>query len=113
MLRGRDYTQRVDVYTKCEVVDSYKKVTTTFTFIGTYPAAVRVLSGTKALYYQERGIQHPVEVEMRSLEREIGKIVWQGKEIYPSSVVNSRDADEINRRDRGKFIIISGGFRNG
>lgn len=112
MLRGRDYTEKVDVYTKCEVVDDYKKVTTTFTFIGTYPAAVRQLSGTKALYYQERGIQYPVQIEMRAIERAIGKLIWNGNVIYPSSVINSRNADELNKRDRGKYIIIEGGIRN-
>ena len=56
MIRGRDYTERIKAYKTTEVVDAYGKKTTTFVLLGTYPAEVKVLSGKKALYYQERGI---------------------------------------------------------
>lgn len=110
MIRGRDYTERIAVYKGVEVVDSYGKKTTTFTLLGTYPAAVRVLTGTKALYYQERGIKFPVQIEMRYISGTISKIVWDNKTIYPTSIVDSKDNKEIGQRDRGKFLIIEGGF---
>lgn len=110
MIRGRDYTERVTCYSSVEVVDAYGKKTTTFSLIGTYPAAVRVITGTKALYYQERGIKHPVIIEMRAISSVIAKIVWDSKTIYPSSIMDSRDSKEISERDRGKFLTIEGSF---
>ena len=110
MIRGRDYTERVTCYSGVEVVDTYGKKTTTFTLIGTYPAAVRVITGTKALYYQERGIKHPVIIEMRAISSVIAKIVWDSKTIYPSSIMDSRDSKELSERDRGKFLTIEGSF---
>lgn len=110
MIRGRDYTERIACYSSVEVVDAYGKKTTSYTLIGTYPAAVKVLSGTKALYYQERGVKHPVIIEMRAISGTIAKIVWDSKTIYPSSVMDSKDSKEIEGRDRGKFLTIEGSF---
>lgn len=110
MIRGRDYTERVQVFIAIEVPDAYGKKTTTHSLLGTFPAAVRVLTGTKALYHQERGIKFPVQIEMRYISGTITKIVWDNKTIYPTSIVDSKDNKEIGQRDRGKFLIIEGGF---
>ena len=56
MIRGRDYTERITCYSSVEVVDAYGKKTTTFSLIGTYPAAVRVITGTKGHYIIKRGV---------------------------------------------------------
>ncbi len=110
MIRGRDYTERIKAYKTTEVVDAYGKKTTTFVLLGTYPAAVKVLSGTKALYYQERGIKHPVIIEMRAIADTITKIEWDSKVIYPSSIMDSKENKEFAGRDRGKFLTIEGSF---
>lgn len=110
MIRGRNFTDRVTAYNGVEVVDAYGKKTTTYTLIGTFPAAVEVLDGTKALYYQERGIKYPVIIEMRAITGIISKLVWNNKTIYPNSNINSKEGKGAEERDRGKFITITGSF---
>ena len=113
MIRGRDYKHSVELFKAVQVLDSYSMPVTSFVSLGSVPAAVKVLTGSRAMYYQEVGITNPVQVEIRKLETEdvVAKLIWLGYEIIPRSVLPSDQVDDYEGRDRGKSLVIEGSFK--
>ena len=113
MIRGRNYKHSVELFKAVQVLDSYSMPVTSFVSLGSVPAAVKVLSGSRALYYQEAGITNAVQVEIRALDTTdtIAKLIWLGYEIIPRSVLPSDQVDDYDERDRGKFLVIEGSFK--
>lgn len=110
MIRGRDFKERVELFRVAEVEDAYGYISSSFVSMGVVPAAVRTLTGNRALQYQEMGISHPVALEIRTVSFPIAKIKYNGYEIIPRSVLPSDEVDDFSNRDRGKFLIIEGSF---
>jgi hypothetical protein len=113
MIRGRDYKHTVELFKAVQVLDSYSMPVTSFVSLGSVPAAVKVLTGSRAMAYQEVGITNPVQVEIRKLETEdvVAKLIWLGYEIIARSVLSSDQVDGYEGRDRGKFLVIEGSFK--
>ena len=113
MIRGRNFKHKVELFKAVQVLDAYQSPVTSFVSLGTVPAAVEVLSGSRALYYQEVGITNPIKIEIRALGTTdvIAKIVWLGYEIIPRSILPSDQVDGYEGRDRGKFLVIDGSFK--
>ena len=114
MIRGRNFKHRVELFKAVETTDAYGYPLATFATLGVVPAAVEVLSGSRALYYQEVGITNPIKIEIRALGTTdvIAKIVWLGYEIIPRSILPSDQVDNYEGRDRGKFLVIDGSFKS-
>ena len=66
MIRGRNYKHSVELFKAVQVLDSYSMPVTSFVSLGVVPAAVKVLTGSRAMYYQEVGVTNPVQVEIRN-----------------------------------------------
>ena len=113
MIRGRDYKHTVELFKAVQVLDAYSMPVTSFVSLGIVPAAVKVLTGSRAMAYQEVGITNPVQVEIRKLETEdvVAKLIWLGYEIIPRSVLPSDQVDGYEGRDKGKFLVIEGSFK--
>ena len=110
-MRARDYKERVELFIRTEVEDLAGYVTSTFVSLGTFPAAVRVLSGQRAMYYQSLGYTHPIEIEMRYVAEQIVKVKWNNYEIVVRSLVRSDHAEEVSGRDKGRYMTIEGAYQ--
>jgi len=112
MIRGRDYKHTVELFKAVQVLDAYSMPVTSFVSLGSVPAAVKVLTGSRAMYYQEVGVTNPIQIEIRNPgTTEIAKIIWLGYEIIPRSVLPSDQVDGYEGRDKGKFLVIEGSFK--
>lgn len=108
MLDFRTFTEKVQLFSISKTEGTYGKQVTTYTDLGYFPASVNVMSGSKALYYQEKGFGHPVSIRMRFIPEEIGKIIWDGKTIYPRSIIRQNEKSTT----RGNYLVIEGGYKN-
>jgi len=94
MIRGRDYKHTVELFKAVQVLDAYSMPVTSFVSLGSVPAAVKVLTGSRAMAYQEVGVTNPIQIEIRNPgTTEIAKIIWLGYEIIPRSILPSDQVD--------------------
>lgn len=108
MLDFRAFTEDIEVYSVTDIENDLGQNVTTYTLLGVYTASVDVASGQKALFYQERGYGYGVTIKMRYIPEKIGKIIWDGKTIYPRSIIRLNDKSTV----RGNYLSIEGGFKN-
>ena len=108
MLNARRFRDKVELFSATETTNDLGKGITTYTSQGTFPAQVDVMTGTRALYYQEKGFGNPVTILLRGVSFNLGKIVFQSKTIYPRSIVKCNDKKESD--SRGNYLIIEGNY---
>ena len=106
MITGRDLDEIVTLYSATTIDGSYGEPKTTFVSQGDFPARVDILTGTRAMYYQQENTSYPVIIKIRKVEFEIKKIVHNGRTIIPSSVVTINDLGESDTR--GRWMTING-----
>ena len=106
MITGRDLDEVITLYSATQVDGSYGEKKTTFVSQGNFPAKVEILTGTRAMYYQQENTSYPVVIKIRKVEFEIKKIVHNGRTIIPSSVVTINDLGESDTR--GRWMAING-----
>jgi hypothetical protein len=87
-----DYDQEVKGYSKVKGEFGEGDVET---LLFTVLAKVDVLSGNKALQYQEQGINNPVVIEMNWTDVIPSYLIWNGREI---PVVSFNDPDNHMKR---------------
>lgn len=106
MITGRDLDEVITLYTATSTDSAYGEKSTTFVSQGDFPANVEILTGTRAMYYQQENTSYPVIIKIRKVDFEIKKIVHNGRTIYPSSIVI---IDETGKSDsRGRWMTITG-----
>lgn len=102
--KGRNYRDAVCLYKSNKTVGDFgKEVEGEPTLVCRTLANVEKLSGTRAMKYNEIGIEHPVIVNLRDPKRCFDFIEWNNKRI----VVNSTD----DRENRGEDLTIYGNLQ--
>ena len=98
MLTGRELLESVELFSETKVVKASGKESVEYVSQGLFPASVEILNGSKALYYQQRGITNPVIIKIREVEFIIAKIVHNGKTIFlDSSIRVSFSGSEVDK----------------
>ena len=95
-----DYDQEVEAWSETKGVYGQPTVKTK---IYTMLAKIDVLSGNKALQYQQQGINNPVLIETNFLAVTPSYLMWNGKKIPVTSMV-----DPDNHMQ--KRVIILGSY---
>ena len=111
MLDFRTFTEIIQIFSITKTEGDYGKEVTTYTDLGLFPASVDVMTGTKALFYQEKGFGHGVTIKLRYIPQAIGKIIWNGKTIYPRSIVQMKLDKQTTTR--GNYLQSDGGYKDG
>ncbi len=96
-----DYDQEVEIWDETAAVFGQGGNVKVKRF--TALANVDVLSGNKALQYQQRGINNPVLIEMNYFENTPSYLMWNGNKIPITSMV---DPDKHMKRR----VIILGSY---
>lgn len=109
MLNARTFREIVTLYSESTTEGDYGNPITTYVNKGSYPADVRMATGSKAIYYQEKGISHMIEIKLRKTDFDISKIEWNGQTIQISSMVLVNDEDVSDTR--GNYFKIIGGLK--
>ena len=86
------------------------KVSVEYVSQGLFPASVEILNGSKALYYQQRGITNPVIIKIREVEFVIAKIIHNGKTIFLDSSIRVNAEEKSDTR--GRWRVMTGTFKN-
>ncbi len=110
MLTGRELLENIELFSEIKVVKPSGKESVEYVSQGLFPAYVEILNGSKALYYQQRGITNPVIVKIREVDFPIAKIVHNGKSIFLDSSIRV-GADEKSDT-RGRWRVITGTFKD-
>ena len=98
------------MFSETKVVKASGKESVEYVSQGLFPASVEILNGSKALYYQQRGITNPVIIKIREVEFIIAKIVHNGKTIFLDSSI--RVNAEGKSDTRGRWRVMTGTFKN-
>ena len=110
MVRGRNYDDTIELFEAIEQEQLSGKTKLTYVSKGNYPANVEIATGTKALYYQEKGIGHVVTIEVRELSFTPALVVWNNNRITITSNVKV-DGNGIPS-NRGRYNIIVGAYKD-
>ena len=110
MLTGRELLETIELFSVTKVVKPSGKEAIEYNSQGLFPAAVEVLNGSKALYYQQRGITNPVIIKIREVDFMIAKIVHNGKTIFLDS--NIKVNAEEKSDTRGRWRVITGTYKD-
>jgi len=106
MITSRDLNETVTLYSGVETDGSYGEKKITYTSQGDFPAKVEVLTGTRAMYYQQENMSYPVIIKLRKVDFEIKKIVFGERTIIPNSIVTINDLGKSDTR--GRWMSING-----
>ena len=68
------------------------------------------MNGSKALYYQQRGITNPVIIKIREVEFIVAKIIHNGKTIFLDSSIRVNAEEKSDTR--GRWRVITGTFKD-
>ena len=110
MLTGRELLESIELFSETKVIKASGKESVEYVSQGLYPASVEILNGSKALYYQQRGITNPVIIKIREVDFEVVKIVHNGKTIFLDSSI--RVNAEEKSVTRGRWRVMTGTFKN-
>ena len=110
MLTGRELLESVELFSETKVVKASGKESVEYVSQGLFPASVEILNGSKALYYQQRGITNPVIVKIREVDFVIAKIIHNGKTIFLDSSIRVNAEEKSDTR--GRWRVITGTFKD-
>lgn len=110
MLNARTFRERVTLYSETKTEDNLGELVSTETSHGSFPASVDVATGSKAIYYQEKGFGHSVTIIVRVTGFDISRIVWGTLSISPRSVI--RVNNDKKSDTRGLYYLIEGGYND-
>ena len=102
--------ESVELFSETKVVKASGKESVEYVSQGLFPASVEILNGSKALYYQQRGITNPVIIKIREVEFTIAKIVHNGKTIFLDSSIRVNAEEKSDTR--GRWRVITGTFKD-
>lgn len=108
MINARQFLDSVELFSAFSTESDYGKEVITYISEGIFPANVEILSGTRALYYQQEGNAYPIIIKIRKVDFEIKKIVYNKSTITPRSIVTTDAFEKSNFR--GEFQVITGSF---
>ena len=110
MLTGRELLENIELFSETKVVKASGKESIEYVSQGVFPASVEILNGSKALYYQQRGITNPVIIKIREVEFVIAKIIHNGKTIFLDSSIRVNAEEKSDTR--GRWRVITGTFKD-
>ena len=91
-----NYNEQIDIYIK-EAAQAWED-NPADVLVDTILASVHEITGYMMLQYEKQGINRPVTIECNYINYLPSKIIWRGREITVSSII---DADEqFKRRTR-------------
>ena len=108
MINARQFLDSVELFSAFSTESDYGKEIITYISEGIFPANVEILSGTRALYYQQEGNAYPIIIKIRKVDFEIKKIVYNKSTITPRSIVTTDAFGKSNFR--GEYLIITGSY---
>ena len=98
MLTGRELLENIELFSETKVIKASGKESIEYVSQGVFPASVEILNGSKALYYQQRGITNPVIIKIREVEFVIAKIIHTGKTIFLDSSIRVNAEEKSDTR---------------
>ena len=102
--------ESVELFSETKVIKASGKESVEYVSQGLFPASVEILNGSKALYYQQRGITNPVIIKIREVEFIIAKIIHNGKAIFLDSSIRVNAEEKSDTR--GRWRVITGTFKD-
>jgi hypothetical protein len=99
-----NYDQKVEAFTttKGSFTDGASDINTS---IFTCLSSVEILSGSKALQYNEQGINNPVIIEMNWIDTLPSYLMWDGKKITIVSFVDPDNHYKRRVRILGSYTV--------
>ena len=110
MLTGRELLESIELFSETKVTKASGKESVEYVSQGLFPASVEILNGSKALYYQQRGITNPVIIKIREVEFIVAKIIHNGKTIFLDSSIRVNAEEKSDTR--GRWRVMTGTFKN-
>ena len=110
MLNARTFRETVTLYSETKTEDNLGELVSTETSHGSFPASVDVATGSKAIYYQEKGFGHSVTIIVRATSFNISRILWGNISISPRSIVKVNNDKKSDTR--GQYYLIEGGYND-